>query len=57
MFGLHPNAEIDFRTKQSDSLYQIVSELQPKAQLPYLYPWLCLALALASTTELPLPVP
>jgi len=30
MFGLHPNAEIDFRTKQSDSLYQIVSELQPK---------------------------
>lgn len=30
MFGLHPNAEVEYRTRQSDTLYSIVSELQPK---------------------------
>jgi len=30
MFGLHPNAEIEFRTKQSNQLYVIVADLQPK---------------------------
>ena len=30
MFGLHPNTEIEFRTKQSEALYNTVAELQPK---------------------------
>lgn len=29
-FGLHPNAEIDFRTQQSDSMFAILMELQPR---------------------------
>jgi dynein heavy chain len=30
-FGLHPNAEIDFRTTQSDSLFTTLMDLQPKS--------------------------
>lgn len=29
-FGLHPNAEIDFRTQQSSALFDTLIELQPK---------------------------
>ncbi|TYZ65632.1 hypothetical protein PybrP1_006817 [[Pythium] brassicae (nom. inval.)] len=29
-FGLHPNAEIDFRTTQSESLFRTLMELQPR---------------------------
>jgi dynein heavy chain len=29
-FGLHPNAEIDFRTTQSENLFKMLVELQPK---------------------------
>jgi len=29
-FGLHPNAEIDFRTQQSNSMFQTLLELQPR---------------------------
>jgi dynein heavy chain len=29
-FGLHPNAEIDFRTTQSDALFATLVELQPR---------------------------
>lgn len=29
-FGLHPNAEIDFRTVQSEQIFQMLIELQPK---------------------------
>jgi len=29
-FGLHPNAEIDFRTQQSDTMFSILMELQPR---------------------------
>lgn len=29
-FGLHPNAEIDFRTTQSDNLFRTLMELQPR---------------------------
>ena len=29
-FGLHPNAEIDFRTQQSNSMFKTLIELQPK---------------------------
>jgi len=29
-FGLHPNAEIDFRTQQSESLFLTLQELQPR---------------------------
>jgi len=29
-FGLHPNAEIDFRTQQSDRMFATLLELQPK---------------------------
>ncbi|CAN0055637.1 unnamed protein product [Heterosigma akashiwo] len=29
-FGLHPNAEIDFRTTQSDRMFNTLLELQPK---------------------------
>lgn len=29
-FGLHPNAEINFRTTQSDTLFQTLMELQPR---------------------------
>jgi len=31
MFGLHPNAEIGFRLDQSDTLFEIVSDLQPRS--------------------------
>jgi len=30
MFGLHPNTEIGFRTDQSNTMYSIISDLQPK---------------------------
>merc|ERR1712166_541722 len=30
MFGMHPNAEIGFRTDQSNTMYSIISDLQPK---------------------------
>jgi len=30
-FGLHPNAEIDFRTSQSDSMFKTLVELQPRS--------------------------
>merc|ERR1711959_597634 len=30
MFGMHPNAEIGFRTDQSNLLFQTVFELQPR---------------------------
>eukprot|EP00656_Telonema_subtile_P018040 TRINITY_DN1972_c0_g1_i10.p1 TRINITY_DN1972_c0_g1~~TRINITY_DN1972_c0_g1_i10.p1 ORF type:complete len:4525 (-),score=1414.93 TRINITY_DN1972_c0_g1_i10:97-13671(-) len=30
MFGMHPNAEIGFRTDQSNTMYTIISDLQPK---------------------------
>jgi len=30
MFGLHPNAEIGFRTEQSDILFVILADLQPR---------------------------
>merc|ERR1719456_852516 len=29
-FGLHPNAEIGFRTTQSESLFKVLAELQPR---------------------------
>ncbi|KAG1688924.1 hypothetical protein DVH05_003008 [Phytophthora capsici] len=29
-FGLHPNAEIDFRTTQSENLFRTLMELQPR---------------------------
>eukprot|EP00611_Tribonema_gayanum_P021674 TRINITY_DN4214_c0_g1_i1.p1 TRINITY_DN4214_c0_g1~~TRINITY_DN4214_c0_g1_i1.p1 ORF type:complete len:1693 (-),score=702.71 TRINITY_DN4214_c0_g1_i1:70-5124(-) len=29
-FGLHPNAEIDFRTQQSDAMFETLMELQPR---------------------------
>jgi len=29
-FGMHPNAEIDFRTTQCESLFKLLVELQPK---------------------------
>ncbi|CAM9107555.1 unnamed protein product [Discosporangium mesarthrocarpum] len=29
-FGLHPNAEIDFRTQQSDNMFKTLMELQPR---------------------------
>jgi dynein heavy chain len=29
-YGMHPNAEIDFRTKQCESLFEILVDLQPK---------------------------
>ena len=29
-FGLHPNAEIDFRTQQSNTMFQTLLELQPR---------------------------
>ena len=29
-FGLHPNAEIDFRTQQSNTIFSTLSELQPR---------------------------
>lgn len=29
-FGLHPNAEIDFRTQQSNTLFETLIELQPR---------------------------
>jgi dynein heavy chain len=32
LYGLHPNAEINYRTVQADSLFRIVNELQPKEQ-------------------------
>jgi len=31
MFGLHPNAEIGFRLEQSDTLYAVVADLQPRS--------------------------
>ena len=31
-FGLHPNAEIDFRTTQSNTLFAILQDLQPRAE-------------------------
>jgi len=31
-FGLHPNAEIDFRTTQSNSLFSTLQELQPREE-------------------------
>jgi dynein heavy chain len=30
-FGLHPNAEIDFRTTASDAMFRTILELQPRA--------------------------
>ena len=30
LYGLHPNAEIDFLTTTSDSLFRTVLELQPR---------------------------
>ena len=30
MFGLHPNAEIGFRTEQSDGLFNVLADLQPR---------------------------
>jgi dynein heavy chain len=32
LFGLHPNAEINFRTAQAETLFRIISDLQPKQQ-------------------------
>lgn len=32
-FGLHPNAEIDFRTQQSNTMFSTLLELQPKGAL------------------------
>jgi dynein heavy chain len=32
LYGLHPNAEINFRTVQADVLFSTINELQPKAQ-------------------------
>jgi len=29
-FGMHPNAEIDFRTTQCEALFRMLVELQPK---------------------------
>jgi len=29
-FGLHPNAEIDFRTQQSENMFRTLLELQPR---------------------------
>jgi len=29
-YGMHPNAEIDFRTKQCENLFEILFDLQPK---------------------------
>jgi dynein heavy chain len=29
-YGLHPNAEIDYRTVQSEKLFEILVDLQPK---------------------------
>jgi len=29
-YGMHPNAEIDFRTKQCENLFEILVDLQPK---------------------------
>jgi dynein heavy chain len=29
-FGLHPNAEIDFRTTQSENMFRTIQELQPR---------------------------
>lgn len=31
-FGLHPNAEIDFRTTQSNTLFAILQDLQPRSE-------------------------
>lgn len=30
LFGMHPNAEINFLTQQSDALFQTILELQPR---------------------------
>jgi dynein heavy chain len=30
-YGLHPNAEIDYRTKQCEELFSILVDLQPKS--------------------------
>lgn len=30
-YGLHPNAEIDFRTKQCSSLFATLQEIQPRS--------------------------
>jgi dynein heavy chain len=30
LYGLHPNAEINFRTVQATSLFRVISDLQPK---------------------------
>ncbi|CUG51588.1 dynein heavy chain, putative [Bodo saltans] len=30
LYGLHPNAEINFRTAEADNLFRIISDLQPK---------------------------
>jgi dynein heavy chain len=32
LYGLHPNAEINYRTVQAEALFRIVTELQPKEQ-------------------------
>jgi dynein heavy chain len=32
LYGLHPNAEINFRTVQADVLFRTINELQPKQQ-------------------------
>jgi len=32
LYGLHPNAEINFRTVQADVLFKTINELQPKQQ-------------------------
>jgi len=29
-YGMHPNAEIDFRTKQCDNLFDVLVDLQPR---------------------------
>lgn len=29
-YGMHPNAEIDFRTKQCENLFEVLVDLQPK---------------------------
>jgi dynein heavy chain len=34
LYGLHPNAEINYRTVQADALFRIVNELQPKETGP-----------------------
>merc|ERR1719446_1160904 len=31
MFGMHPNAEIGFRLEQSDTLFHVVTDLQPRS--------------------------